>query len=396
MGATVVLIGLGHLGGPLLDRLAVNVAVGRVVAVSRDADRGAARCNLSRLSAAAVGATADIEHRTADVLHPEQVADIVDEVSPDLVIHTASMQTWWLLDLFPPEMQVLKAAGFGAWLPLHLVLAIRVMEGLAAAGYEGQVINAAYPDVINVVLGRMGMAPTVGVGNVDELVAKVRMVVARDLSIGPHDLDVLLVAHHALLGAAFGGAKGRSIADTAAVGHSIDDELPPYYLWVGQKGRDLTELADGRGAMLGPCPLPDGPGWGGFTAASAAGLVGALLSERTWRMHAPGPMGLPGGYPIDVGGGEIAVSAIPDLSLDEAISINERSHRFDGIETIEEDGSVVFTEDSAAVMRDALGYDGKTLQPADAADRADELSRRFREYARQHGVDLSRPRSWRP
>ena len=391
MGATVVLIGLGHLGGPLLDRLAVSAAVGRVVAVSRDPDRGAARCNLSRLSAAAVGAVADIGHRPADVLHPEQVADIVDEVSPDLVIHTASMQTWWLLDLFPPEAQVLKAAGFGAWLPLHLVLAIRVMEGLAAAGYEGHVINAVYPDVINVVLGRMGMAPTIGVGNVDELVTKIRMVVARDLSIGPHDLDVLLVAHHALQRAAFRKTEGRSSADKPAVGHGVDDELPPYYLWVGQKGRDLTEHADARGALLGPCPLPDGPGWGGFTAASAAGLVGALLSERTWRMHAPGPAGLPGGYPIDVGGGRITVSEIPNLSLDEAISINERSHRFDGIDTIEEDGSVVFTEDSAAVMRDALGYEGKTLRPADAADRADELSRRFDEYARQHGVDLSRP-----
>ena len=390
-GATVVLIGLGNLGGPLLDRLAVSAAVGRVVALSRDPDRGSARCNLSRLSAAAVDAAADIEHRSADVLHPEQVADVVDEVSPDLVIHTASMQTWWLLDLFPPEAQVLKEAGFGAWLPLHLVLAIRVMEGLVAARYEGQVINAVYPDVINVVLGRMGMAPTVGVGNVDELVTKVRMVVARNLSIGPHDLDVLLVAHHALQRAAFRGTKGRPSADTAVVGHRTDDELPPYYLRVGQKGRDLTEQADARGALLGPCPLPDGPGWGGFTAASAAGLVGALLSERTWRMHAPGPAGLPGGYPIDVGGGKIAVAEIPNLTLDEAISINERSHRFDGIERIEEDGSVVFTEDSAAVMRDALGYEGETLQPTEAADRADELSRRFNEYARRHGVDLSRP-----
>ncbi len=108
-------------------------------------------------------------------------------------------------------------------------------------------------------------------------------------------------------------------------------------------------------------------------------------------MHAPGPAGLPGGYPIDVGGGKIAVAEIPNLTLDEAVSINERSHRFDGIERIEEDGSVVFTEDSAAVMRDALGYEGETLQPTEAADRADELSRRFNEYARRHGVDLNRP-----
>ena len=45
-------------------------------------------------------------------------------------------------------------------------------------------------------------------------------------------------------------------------------------------------------------------------------------------------------------------------------------------------------EDSVTVMRDALGYECKTLQPADVADRADELSRRFNEYARRHGVNL--------
>ncbi|SVB42162.1 uncharacterized protein METZ01_LOCUS195016, partial [marine metagenome] len=35
MGATVVLVGLGHLGGPLLDQLAGSALVGRVVALSR-------------------------------------------------------------------------------------------------------------------------------------------------------------------------------------------------------------------------------------------------------------------------------------------------------------------------------------------------------------------------
>ena len=387
MGASVLQIGLGHLGGPILDRLAVSAAIDRVVALSRDIDRGEARCNLSRLSGAAVGATVNIEHRRADISDPQQVADIVSDVSPDLVLHAASKQTWWLLDRFPPEAGALAAVGFGAWLPLHLVLAVRVMEGLAAAGYDGVVVNAAYPDVINVVLSRLGMAPTVGVGNVDELVTKVRMVVARDLSVGPHDIDVFLVAHHALQRAAFRPAESAPRGPARGDDRCVEG-VPPYFLRVGQRGRDLTEQVDADGALFGRCPLPDGPGWGQFTAASAAGLVGALLSERSWRMHAPGPSGLPGGYPVDAGKGKVSVPSIPDLSFDEAVSINERSHRFDGIERIEEDGSVVFTESTATAMHDILGYECKTLRPAEAGERAAALARRFDEWARRLGVDL--------
>lgn len=392
MRATVVLIGLGHLGGPLLDQFAVSASVGRVVALSRESDRGAARCNLSQLSAAARGFSTDIEHRVADVAHPGQLADVVEEVAPDLVINAASMQTWWFLDLFPPNVRALEAAGFGAWLPLHLALALRVMEGLAAAGYKGPVINAAYPDVINVVLARMGMAPTVGIGNIDELVVKVRMLIARDLSIGPDELEVFLVAHHALQRTAFRSGKSWSRTSSLEADQIAEDKLPPYHLRVAHAGRDLTEKADAHGALLRPCPLPDGPGWGGFTAVSAARLVDALFSDRTWQMHAPGPAGLPGGYPVTVGTGKIEVSSIRDLSLDEAISINEKSHQFDGIARIEENGAVVLTEEAATVMRDTLGYEGKTVQPAEADQHADELARRFNEYAGRHGVDLGRRR----
>ena len=105
-------------------------------------------------------------------------------------------------------------------------------------------------------------------------------------------------------------------------------------------------------------------------------------------MHAPGPLGLPGGYPVSIGDGKIAVPSIRDLSLDEAISINEQSHQFDGIARIEENGAVVLTEAAIGVMRDSLGYDNGTVQPAEVDDHANELARWFNEYARRHDVDV--------
>ncbi|RMF00742.1 MAG: hypothetical protein D6768_12125, partial [Chloroflexi bacterium] len=102
----------------------------------------------------------------------------------------------------------------------------------------------------------------------------------------------------------------------------------------------------------------------------------------------PAPNGLPGGYPVLAGRGAVKLADIPGLSAADAVDINTRSHRFDGIERIEPDGTAVFVPESAQILRDELGYDCRRLPPSEAADRAAELIARFREYARRHGVDL--------
>jgi len=390
MGGTVMLVGTGHLGGPILDRLVANPHVGRVVAVGREARRGEARCNLARLAAVARGCEVDVDHHVADVACADEVAAAVRTIAPEVVIHAASMQTWWLLDLFAPEhREVLARAGYGVWLPLHLTLAMTLMQGLSEAGYEGAVLNAAYPDVINVVLGGVGRAPAAGLGNVEELAAKVRGCAADRLAVPAGELDIWLVAHHALQRFAFRGvlAEGGSDGMLGTPG-SGNEGVPPYFVRVEHRGVDVTEEAGARAALIAPCPLPAGPGWGQFSAAATESFVEALLGEAPSRLHAPGPAGLPGGYPVDAGAGKVALAAIPGLALDEAIDINVRSQRFDGIERIGEDGTVVFADDAAAAMHDALGYQCRVLPPADVVDRATELATRFREYAQRCGVDL--------
>jgi sugar phosphate isomerase/epimerase len=97
---------------------------------------------------------------------------------------------------------------------------------------------------------------------------------------------------------------------------------------------------------------------------------------------------LPGGYPVTASRLGARLIDLPGLSRDEAIAINERSQRVDGIEAIAADGTVEFTAEARGVLDETLGYNGGRLQPADCDDRARELIARFREYARRHGVDL--------
>ena len=99
---TIVLIGLGHLGGVFLEFLARAAWVGRIVACNRDPGHGEARCNLARIGAIADGQSPEIEYRQIDITETDRFAKLLDAVAPDVVLSTATMQTWWLPDLLPP------------------------------------------------------------------------------------------------------------------------------------------------------------------------------------------------------------------------------------------------------------------------------------------------------
>ena len=336
--------------------------------------------NLTRLGALAQGRAPDVAFAPLDVTDAGAVAALVVREAPDVILLTASLETWWLPDLLPPDARAaLAPAGFGAWLPVHLALPLALMRALAAAGHQGHVLTAPFPDVVNAVLGRVGLAPTCGVGNLDEIVPKIRILAAARLDAPMASIDVTLVAHHALERVVFGGER-------------FAGELPPHFLRVSRDGRDVTREVDGEALLRAPFPIAWGPVMHFLTAGSTVRLVRALGSETPVRLHAPGPAGLPGGYPILASRAGVAPDAIDGLSLEDAVALNEASHRFDGIERIEADGTVVLSGVTSGVLREVLGYDGARLAPAEAGARGRELVARFREYAARHGVDLDRAR----
>ena len=369
-----MLIGLGGLGSVLLELLAREEGLGRIVVGSRNAERGIARCNLARLGAMAQGYAPSISFIPLDLNDQEAVAETVHREAPDIIVSTATMQTWWLPDLLPPEQAAaIKGAGFGVWLPVHLTLTLKLMEALRDAAYRGVTLTAPFPDVINCVLGRLDLAPTCGVGNISQFVPKVRLLAAERLGTPLDAVRVLMVAHHAL---------------GPAVVRAKLDRVPPYFLRVEHGGQDVTEAIGADELLVAPYPRTSGPASHFLTAGTTVRLVRAFLSNSGTLLHAPGPNGLPGGYPVIVGSDGLQPAPIEGLTLAEAIAINERSHPFDGIERIEADGTVVFCPAAADVLRVELGYDCDRLAPDQSEERAKELIARFWEYAERHGVQL--------
>jgi hypothetical protein len=60
--------------------------------------------------------------------------------------------------------------------------------------------------------------------------------------------------------------------------------------------------------------------------------------------HAPGVLGLQGGYPIQFTGGKITLNLPDAVSAEEAISFNSLSAAGDGIERIDLDGTLSYTQ----------------------------------------------------
>jgi len=370
----IMLIGLGDLGSAVLEFLAREPAAGPILAASRDAARGERRVNLARAGATAQGFTPSIRFACLDLDQPEELSELVAHEQPDIVLSTATRQTWWLPDLLPAEQAArLRRVRFGVWLPLHLGLTLQLMRGLRAAGYRGVTLTAPFPDVVNAVLDKMGLAPDCGVGNVEEIATKIRLTAARNLRQPVENLRVTLVAHHALVSRAFEGSTG---------------ELPPYFLRVFCGDDDVTGIAGGEHLLRVPYPLPPGPAINFLTAGCTVRLIRALCHETETPVHAPAPDGLPGGYPLLVSSQGIRLAPVAGLTYEEAVALNEASHRFDGIERIQPDGTVIFCPEDAGILHAALGYKCSSLKPEEADVRAGELMAKLREFAKRAGVDL--------
>jgi hypothetical protein len=116
-------------------------------------------------------------------------------------------------------------------------------------------------------------------------------------------------------------------------------------------------------------------------ASSVCKIILGILFDTKEIGHAPGPNGLPGGYPIRLTGQGVQVFLPAGLTLEEAIDINNRAQVFEGIESIEKDGTVVLTDKSAGIFKKLLDFDCKVYKVNECDAKAKELDEKFKKWA---------------
>jgi hypothetical protein len=330
MRGRILLIGLGDLGRRLAFGLAGSGRLSELIISGRRVEEGLPWAALI----AACGET-KVRFAELDVSRRSDIERLLRRERPNVVVQCASLLSpWYLSARQVPEITALRTAGFAAQLPAQLPLIYNLMDVARQIDFQGAVVNCSYPDVIHPILARLGLAPTIGIGNVSMIKARVTAVLRNEQEISDSSPLPLVraLAHHAHVTSAI---LSLPPADT---------KLRPR-IYLGEEGRRADELA------YAGHPLQSAPSLNALSATSGLPVIIAMLpGGPALRASAPGPLGLPGGYPLRIAEGQINLDLPAGLSLDEAVEFQHQSARIDGVETITEDGTVVFTEEAVAVL----------------------------------------------
>lgn len=205
----------------------------------------------------------------------DSITRVLSQSRPRVVFQAASLQTASVLrGTDTAWSQLVQQGGLSVTAPFQAVLSLRIARIVQQVVPRAFFLNACFPDVTNAILTAAGAKVLCGVGNIGILSSA--FAGSRQLQEGA---QLRVLAHYQQLG--------------------VWRKLPPERsgsvprVWI-----DEQEVADVFGmfadVMLSPEVAFD------ISGATGVPLMLALATGQAWRGHVPGPLGLPGGYPVQV------------------------------------------------------------------------------------------------
>jgi len=376
----ILLLGVGELGGIILEYMCRIPGICEIVTADSNADWGTRKTNSAIEGASYMGLYPKIRFLPVDLLNIEQTAEMLREFNPTIICNATTLQSWWVVNELPPAVNAKlyrRRCALGPWASMHVALTFKLMSAVKMAGIDTAVVNTSYPDVTNPSLARVGLAPTVGIGNMDLAVPYIRKAAAEILNVPMSDVGVELIAHH------------YHCYYWCRYGTGLD---APFYLRVYVGHEDVTDQLGDMLAFIAVLPkraMRPGGRHGQFVvAASALKNIMAIWNDTGERTHAPGPQGLEGGYPVRLSRNGAEVVLPRGMSLAEARELNLKAQQYDGIEEIRDNGDIVITDEAHATFKEMLAIDARVITVKDSFEQALELKRKFHEFARHHGVAI--------
>lgn len=318
--ADIVIVGTGSLVTKSAYALS-QLSAGRlqIAIVGRSKSKAARIAILANARTNALGRSARFVALELKEFKARAFERVFRSLKPKVIFQAASIQSpWEAAQGQNAWTRLVAAAGFGITLPLQLELAAEV--SLGATDSKAAIVNASYPDCVNVVLSRLGIRTTCGIGN-----AAIVEALCRSHQAG-QGKDVRVIGHHGHLGEWL--KKKRS------------GGLPR--VWVKEKEEKSYRFTPDIGAI--------GEELNEVTSANAVAMMMALLTGEQIKISVPGVAGLPGGYPVALKGGKFKMRLPAGISLDEAIEHNRTGEALDGLKL---GAGVEFTESAKRELQRA-------------------------------------------
>ena len=300
--ADVVIIGSGSLARGIGYALSqVSTGSLRVAIIGRSVGKVSRMAVIANARSASFGASATFSALGFPEFKALAFSRALRSLKPKVVLLAASLQSPWERSQGETGWtRLIAAGGFGITLPLQLKLAAELSRG--AADSEAVIVNACYPDCVNVVLDRLGFRTTCGIGNS----AIVEAFCRSDGDLGSDDIRV--VGHHGHLS---GWLRGKASRGQPRI-------------WVKGKERNSLRLRPAFGSIDEEL--------NSVTAATASRVVMAMLTGGSLHTSVPGVAGLPGGYPFVLKRRKFTLHLPSGITSGEAIAHNKTGERLDGLE----------------------------------------------------------------
>jgi hypothetical protein len=365
----ILFVGFGNLGAQVFDLLVMRSrGDDQILIGGRNLNYMSERARWTASAALQLGTPVQIDTVHLDVWNIDQTAHVISSFRPDVIFSSVTMLPSAIVSQLPsPYAETLARARGGPWLPTTLVLVHKLMQAVQQTGLKIPVLNGGTPDNSHEILAKVGLAPASGIGNIALTIPPLRRAVAEQYHYSLEQIEVYFFAHTYVVQSLRQGTTGGA----------------PFHLTAFVNGKDITAQLD-LPALFSLLPLTMEHEYTQLlTAASTLAVIDAIAAKTSSVVHAPGPIGLPGGYPIRTRNNVIEVALPPGLALSEAIHINQEGQRFDGIEKVDEDGTVYFTEANMTILKETLGYECRRMPLSEVEDRARELVAKYAAFARK-------------
>lgn len=366
----ILFVGLGNLGSQVFDLFALRASrEDQVLVGGRNLEYLQERTRWTAAAAFQLGTPITVGVTALDVWNIDQTAETIATFQPDVVFSSVTTLPSAIIEALPsPFFHKLAQARGGPWLPTTLVLVYRLMQAIKQTGVAPIVLNGGTPDNSHEVLGKVGLAPTSGIGNLALTVPAIKQAVASQLAAPVDQVEVLFFAHSAVVQSL---RKGTTGGGPCSLTVSVQKEEVTERIDLPALFRQLPQTLQHEYTQL-------------LTAASTVAVLEALLTGLPPVVHAPGPNGLPGGYPLRRGKQGLEVILPAGLTLEEAVGINQGGQRLDGIERIDDDGTVSFAEQNMAILQETLGYTCRRMPLSEVEEWANELRAKYLAFAQQY------------
>lgn len=271
--AVIMLAGTGKISNAIAESLALTAGATdsiSLVVLGRKLEHAEQTLGQAQAIARCFDRQITGEAYAVDWHDPQSIQPAFERWDPDLVVQMASEQPPSELGGNDAWSQLVKEAGFGITLPLHLPPLRSVCLAMESLGKHTPVLNACFPDLVNPVAARLGWAVVGGFGNLATVAAIAQAkwpAVENGRFFGCH--------HH----------LSRFLKGTLQLEH-----MPRCFTAHGE----TTPLELLKALRRAPQPADISS----LTAATATPLIRALCGlDAYWKGIVSGPQGLVGGFP---------------------------------------------------------------------------------------------------